>query len=357
MPARRGRLRGDAAAVGVAAAVRTRRRVAGAGRSAAGPGSAAARVTRRAAARCAQSSRRPRASTPPGRPGRAGDAGCPRIAVGPGRAVGASGTGAAVRAGTHASAGQQGVDRADQRGSGRGHGEPPRHERAKIPSRAAERPIFCGPPRATRRRQIEAEGRDNSCLCRAAGNSIGAPMLGFAPDGRTGAAARGRLDRRTVRALLGRVRRPPARCGRYHPPAGDAPVAHRIRSRQSERRTRACLADSPRRPRRPGGLRAAERRSVRPRPPAPRARGRGRPRATGRRSGSPATFLRADYPRGSASPAVSVASGAPGGGAQFLGTRPGTPANHLFLRYRVRFAESFAFVKGGKLRDFTVAAK
>jgi hypothetical protein len=77
----------------------------------------------------------------------------------------------------------------------------------------------------------------------------------------------------------------------------------------------------------------------------------GRARPAGE-AGAPADFLRADYPRGSASPAVSVASGAPGGGAQFLGTRPGTPADHLFLRYRVRFAEGFAFVKGGKLPGF-----
>jgi len=75
-------------------------------------------------------------------------------------------------------------------------------------------------------------------------------------------------------------------------------------------------------------------------------------RASSGESGAPTTFLRADYPRGSASPAVGVATGAPGGGAQFLGTRPGTPADHLFLRYRVRFAESFAFVKGGKLPGF-----
>jgi hypothetical protein len=77
----------------------------------------------------------------------------------------------------------------------------------------------------------------------------------------------------------------------------------------------------------------------------------GRARPAGE-AGAPAAFLRADYPRGSASPAVSVASGAPSGGAQFLGTRPGTPADHLFLRYRVRFAENFAFVKGGKLPGF-----
>lgn len=67
---------------------------------------------------------------------------------------------------------------------------------------------------------------------------------------------------------------------------------------------------------------------------------------------APRSFLRADFPRGSASPAVGRATGAPGGGAQFLGTRPGTPADHLFLRYRVRFAENFAFVKGGKLPGF-----
>ena len=60
----------------------------------------------------------------------------------------------------------------------------------------------------------------------------------------------------------------------------------------------------------------------------------------------PSSFLRVDYPKDSASPSV---TGAPGGGAQFLGTRPGTPADHLFLRYRVRFAERFDFVRGGKL--------
>ena len=68
----------------------------------------------------------------------------------------------------------------------------------------------------------------------------------------------------------------------------------------------------------------------------------------GAASGSPASFLRVDYPKGSASPTVARA-GAPAGGAQFLGTQPGTPVDHLFLRYRLRFAERFDFVKGGKL--------
>jgi hypothetical protein len=68
--------------------------------------------------------------------------------------------------------------------------------------------------------------------------------------------------------------------------------------------------------------------------------------ATGGAPVAPASFLRVDYPKGSASPSVGRA---PGGGAQFLGTRPGTPADHLFLRYRVRFADDFDFVRGGKL--------
>ena len=68
--------------------------------------------------------------------------------------------------------------------------------------------------------------------------------------------------------------------------------------------------------------------------------------ATGGPPAFPPSFLRVDYPKGSASPSV---VGAPGGGAQFLGTRPGTPTDHLFLRYRVRFADGFDFVRGGKL--------
>lgn len=63
-------------------------------------------------------------------------------------------------------------------------------------------------------------------------------------------------------------------------------------------------------------------------------------------AGAPAWYLRVDYPRGSTSPSD---LGAPGGGAQFLGIGPGPPADHLFLRYRVRFAPGFPFVKGGKL--------
>jgi hypothetical protein len=66
-------------------------------------------------------------------------------------------------------------------------------------------------------------------------------------------------------------------------------------------------------------------------------------------SASPVSYLRVDYPKGSASPSV---AGAPGGGAQFLGTRPGTGADHLFLRYRLRFSDTFDFVKGGKLPGF-----
>ena len=67
---------------------------------------------------------------------------------------------------------------------------------------------------------------------------------------------------------------------------------------------------------------------------------------TGAHDGDPAAFLRVSFPVGATSPAD---TGAPGGGAQFLGVGPGPPADHLFLRYRVRFAPDFPFVKGGKL--------
>jgi hypothetical protein len=66
-------------------------------------------------------------------------------------------------------------------------------------------------------------------------------------------------------------------------------------------------------------------------------------------AGATRSFFRVSYPKGSTSPAD---RGAPGGGAQFLGVGPAAPADHLFLRYRVRFAPGFEFVKGGKLPGF-----
>jgi hypothetical protein len=59
--------------------------------------------------------------------------------------------------------------------------------------------------------------------------------------------------------------------------------------------------------------------------------------------------LRVTYPRGSASPTVSVKDGAPVGGAQFLADLGITPTDSLHLRYYVRFAPGFDFRKGGKL--------
>jgi len=59
--------------------------------------------------------------------------------------------------------------------------------------------------------------------------------------------------------------------------------------------------------------------------------------------------LRVRYPKGSASPTVTRDAGAPVGGAQFYATLGLAPRDSLHLRYYVRFAEGFDFVKGGKL--------
>lgn len=59
-------------------------------------------------------------------------------------------------------------------------------------------------------------------------------------------------------------------------------------------------------------------------------------------------FLRASFPKGSSSPAASRNEKAPVGGGQFYGQLD-RPVDHLFLRYYLRFAPGFDFVKGGKL--------
>ncbi len=59
--------------------------------------------------------------------------------------------------------------------------------------------------------------------------------------------------------------------------------------------------------------------------------------------------LRVRYPASSASPAVTRNCGAPSGGAQFFADLGLAPTNSLFLRYFVRFAPDFHFMKGGKL--------
>ncbi|MGB3614101.1 MAG: polysaccharide lyase [Elainellaceae cyanobacterium] len=63
----------------------------------------------------------------------------------------------------------------------------------------------------------------------------------------------------------------------------------------------------------------------------------------------PASFLRVQYPAGSASPSVSRSSGAALGGAQFYAELDLAPQDRLRLSYRVRFSDNFDFVKGGKL--------
>src|SRR5262249_9261724 len=66
-------------------------------------------------------------------------------------------------------------------------------------------------------------------------------------------------------------------------------------------------------------------------------------------SGTFPKVFRIRYPRGSASPTVTRDTNAPVGGAQFYATLGLPPRNSLHLRYYVRFAEDFDFVKGGKL--------
>ena len=63
-------------------------------------------------------------------------------------------------------------------------------------------------------------------------------------------------------------------------------------------------------------------------------------------------YLRVRYYQGGASPSASRRVGVKEGGAQLLGQLPGGPADKLFLRYFLRFAENFEFVKGGKLPGF-----
>lgn len=60
-------------------------------------------------------------------------------------------------------------------------------------------------------------------------------------------------------------------------------------------------------------------------------------------------FLRASYPAGSASPTVTKATNAPVGGGQFYADLGIEPRDRMHLRYYVRFAKDFNFVKGGKL--------
>ncbi len=60
-------------------------------------------------------------------------------------------------------------------------------------------------------------------------------------------------------------------------------------------------------------------------------------------------YLRAEYYQGGASPSASRRVGVKEGGGQFMGTLHGGPVDRLFLRYFVRFADDFEFVKGGKL--------
>ncbi|MBX6313863.1 MAG: hypothetical protein IRY99_13245 [Isosphaeraceae bacterium] len=62
-----------------------------------------------------------------------------------------------------------------------------------------------------------------------------------------------------------------------------------------------------------------------------------------------ARVLRVLYPKGSASPTVARRNNAPLGGAQFVADLGMPPREALHLRYYVRFAASFDFVKGGKL--------
>jgi hypothetical protein len=62
-----------------------------------------------------------------------------------------------------------------------------------------------------------------------------------------------------------------------------------------------------------------------------------------------AKILRVTYPKGSASPTVAERYGAPLGGAQFEAGLGLSPRDYLHLRYYVRFADHFPFVKGGKL--------
>jgi hypothetical protein len=69
----------------------------------------------------------------------------------------------------------------------------------------------------------------------------------------------------------------------------------------------------------------------------------------GRAENAPGPILRVRYPARSASPSVARQYARPQGGAQlYLPIRSG-PADHLNLRYYVRFPDDFDFVRGGKL--------
>lgn len=59
--------------------------------------------------------------------------------------------------------------------------------------------------------------------------------------------------------------------------------------------------------------------------------------------------LRSHFPRGSASPSVARATGAPLGGAGFYAPLRGVSASGMRLSYRMRFSDNFDYVKGGKL--------
>src|SRR5438477_687091 len=62
-----------------------------------------------------------------------------------------------------------------------------------------------------------------------------------------------------------------------------------------------------------------------------------------------AKILRVTYPKESASFTAAQRYGVPVGGAQFEADLGLSPSDCLHLRYYVRFADDFAFVKGGKL--------
>ncbi|MCU1620964.1 MAG: hypothetical protein JWR41_2970 [Modestobacter sp.] len=59
--------------------------------------------------------------------------------------------------------------------------------------------------------------------------------------------------------------------------------------------------------------------------------------------------LRITYPQGSVSPSASRRYHSPGGGMQVFLPVLGAPVDAEYLRYWVRFADDFQFVKGGKL--------
>lgn len=55
------------------------------------------------------------------------------------------------------------------------------------------------------------------------------------------------------------------------------------------------------------------------------------------------------YPKGSADPSYARATGNPVGGAEFLANLHLSPTDSIHLRYSLRFADNFDFVRGGKL--------